>query len=68
MGSLGVQMNNIVILTADEPSEPQYGPKIQVISYNQRQRSHVQRLTPLEEPPVGMRQEIIVMTSFCEVG
>jgi hypothetical protein len=68
MGSLGVQMNNIVILTADEPSEPWYGPKIQVIAYNQRQSSHAQRLTLLEQPPVRISQEIIVMTSLCQVG
>jgi len=63
-----MKMNHVVILIPYQPPELGYGPEIQVIAYNQGQRSYAQRLTPLEQPPVGMGQEIIVMTSFCQVG
>jgi len=63
-----MKMNHVVILIPYKPTELGYGPKIQVIAYNQRQHSYAQRLTLLEQPPVGMRKEIIVMTSFCQVG
>ena len=63
-----MEMNNIVILVAYEPPEPGYGPQIQVIAYDQRDRAHAQRLTPLEKPTVGVREEVIVMTSFYKVG